>query len=153
MQTQNTFFKMFEYFKLFVSSKFSFRWHTDVVSCEYRLWLYGYKGFSSDWKTFNWYTVVCKICPRYIRGIIKRLLKFFNCRVKEECQMDCKCQTKDRVYECFVMSPELKRIYLMLAEEWKKRFLYYNYKKLFNHKWNSQDNTFKSYLCSNWKKI
>ena len=124
MQTQNTFFEMFEYFKLCVSSKLSFRCHTDVISCEYHLWLYGYEAFSSDWKIFNWYTIVCKMCPRYIKGIIKRLLTFCNCRIKEECPMDRKCQTNDRVYECLVMSPELRQIYLRLAEEeWKKIFL------------------------------
>ena len=58
-------------------------------------------------------------------------LTLCNCRVKEECPMDGKCQTMDTVYDCRVTSPEPRKVYCMLAEgKWKKR--YYNHKNSFN---------------------
>ena len=40
-----------------------------------------------------------------------------NCRVKEECPIDGKCQTTDAVYDCRVTSPEPRKIYFGLAEK------------------------------------
>ena len=66
-----------------------------------------------------------------------------NCRLKEECPMDGKCQTIDAVYDCLVTSPEPPKIYFRSAErKWKKR--YYDHKKLFNHKWYSHKTTLSS---------
>ena len=46
-----------------------------------------------------------------------------NCRVKEECPMDGKCQTMDAVYDCRAVSPEPRKIYFGLAEgKWKKKY-------------------------------
>ena len=72
-------------------------------------------------------------------------LTLCNCRVKEECPMDGKCQTMDAVYDCRVTSPESRKIYFGLAEvEWKKR--YCNHKKSFNHKRYSHETTLSSYV-------
>ena len=68
-----------------------------------------------------------------------------NCRVKEECPMDGKCQTMDAVYDCRITSPEPRKIYFGFAEEnWKKR--YYNHQKSFNHKQYSHEPTLSSYV-------
>ena len=72
-------------------------------------------------------------------------LTLCNCRVKEECPMDGKCQTMDADYVCRVTSPEPRKIYFGLVEgEWKKR--YYNHKKSFNRKRYSHETTLSSYL-------
>ena len=68
-----------------------------------------------------------------------------NCRVKEECPMDVKCQTMDVVYDCRVTSPEPQKIYFGLAKgKWTKR--YCNHKKSLNHKRYSHGTTLSSYV-------
>ena len=52
-----------------------------------------------------------------ITSILWKQLTLCNCRVKEECLMDGKCQTMDAVFECRVTSPEPRKIYSGLAEE------------------------------------
>ena len=49
-----------------------------------------------------------------------------NCRIKEECPKDGKCQNMDAVYDCCVASSESQKIYFGLAEEKGE-------KKCYNH--------------------
>ena len=72
-------------------------------------------------------------------------LTLCNCRVKEECPMDGKCQTMDAVYDCCVISLEPRKKYFGLAEgKWNKR--YYNHKESFNLKRYSHETTLLSYV-------
>ena len=72
-------------------------------------------------------------------------LTLCNCRVKEECSMDGKCQTTDAIYDCRVTSPEPQKIYFGLAErKWKQTF--YSHKKSFIHKRYSHETTLSSYV-------
>ena len=94
--------------------------------------------------------VVCKICPNIqernsdIWSTPCNQLTLCNCRVKEECPLDGKCQTMDVVYDCRVTSPE-PQIYFGLAErKWERR--YCNHKKSFNHKQYSYETTPSSYM-------
>ena len=67
-------------------------------------------------------------------------LTLCNCRVKEECSMNGKCQTMDKP-----RTPELRRIYFGLGEaKWKK--MCYNQKKPFKHKQYSHETTLSSYV-------
>ena len=66
-----------------------------------------------------------------------------NCRVKEECPIDGKCQTMDAVYDCRVTSPALQKIYFGLAEG-KLKQRYHNFKKSPNHKRYSYESTLSS---------
>ena len=52
--------------------------------------------------------ITCKPCNQ---------LTLCNCRVKEECPIDGKCQTMDVVYDCRVTSPEPKKTNFWFAEE------------------------------------
>ena len=69
-----------------------------------------------------------------------------NCRNKNECPMDGKCQITNAIYKCNVVSPSHpEKVYIGLAEgEWKKR--YYNHTKSFKHKRYSHETTLSSYV-------
>ena len=80
-----------------------------------------------------------------ITSILCNQLTLCNCRVKEECPMESKCQTMDVAYACRVTSPEPQKIYVGLAEG-KRKNSYYNHKKSFNHKQYSHERTLSWYL-------
>ena len=70
-----------------------------------------------------------------------------NCRNKDECPMNGKCQVQNVVYKCTVSAtPNFpKRVYLGVAEgDWKQRF--YNHKKSIKNKSYRNDTTLSSYL-------
>ena len=72
-------------------------------------------------------------------------LTLCNCRVKGECPMDGKYRTMDAVYDCRLISPEPRKIYLGLAEgKWKQT--YYSHKKSYNHKRHSHETTLSSHV-------
>ena len=90
---------------------------------------------------FNWNTVkVSYSCMRNVAQIIKKHnqqisshkekpIPSCNCRNKDECPMNGKCQVQNVVYKCTVSAtPNFpKRVYLGVAEgDWKLRF--YNHK-------------------------
>ena len=69
-----------------------------------------------------------------------------NCRNKDECPMNGKCQVQNVVYKCTVSAtPNFpKRVYLGVAEgDWKQRF--YNHKKSIKNKTYRNDTTLSSY--------
>ena len=70
-----------------------------------------------------------------------------NCRNKDECPMNGKCQVQNVVYKCTVSAtPNFpKRVYLGVAEgDWKQRF--YNNKNSIKNKSYRNDTTLSSYL-------
>ena len=70
-----------------------------------------------------------------------------NCKNKDKCPMNGKCQVQNVVYKCTVSAtPNFpKRVYLGVAEgDWKQRF--YNHKKSIKNKSYRNDTTLSSYL-------
>ena len=50
-------------------------------------------------------------------------MKLCNCRVKEECPMDGKCQTMDAVCDCRVTSPEREKSTLVWQKESRRKVI------------------------------
>ena len=70
-----------------------------------------------------------------------------NCKNKDECPMNGKCQVQNVVYKCTVLAtPNFpKLVYLGVAEaDWKQRF--YNHKKSIKNKSYRNDTSLSSYL-------
>ena len=70
-----------------------------------------------------------------------------NCKNKDKCPINGKCQVQNVVYKCIVSATSNfpKRVYLGVAEgDWKQRF--YNHKKSIKNKSYRNDTTLSNYL-------
>lgn len=69
-----------------------------------------------------------------------------NCRAKEKCPLDGKCQSKSIIYKCDVTAPNIPpKSYIGLTEGvWKTR--YNNHKLSFNHRKYAKSTTLSSYI-------
>ena len=127
-----------------ILQKYFFEWSIDIFQS-----LIDNIKFSTEtlWRLV---TAVCKVCPKYTKGIIVKLhphrVTNWHClTVEKKENVPWPVNAKLCMHFMTVTSSEPQKLYFGLAEgKWKQR--YYNHKKSFNHNRYSHETTLSSHV-------